>query len=103
MHEAPPATSPDSGSVSRFGAVSGVRRRFAAMSFSSDDIARLARLARIRLDAAETNDVREKLDAIFSLIDTLQAIDTRGVAPMAHAQDVMLPLRDDVVTAEECR
>jgi aspartyl-tRNA(Asn)/glutamyl-tRNA(Gln) amidotransferase subunit C len=73
------------------------------MSFSSDDIARLGRLARIRLDGREIDDVREKLDAIFSLIDALQAIDTRGVAPMAHAQDVMLPLRDDVVTAEECR
>jgi aspartyl-tRNA(Asn)/glutamyl-tRNA(Gln) amidotransferase subunit C len=73
------------------------------MSFSSDDIARLARLARIRLDAVETNDVREKLDAIFSLIDALQAIDTAGVAPMAHAQDVMLPLRDDIVTREDCR
>jgi aspartyl-tRNA(Asn)/glutamyl-tRNA(Gln) amidotransferase subunit C len=73
------------------------------MSFSSDDIARLARLARIRLDADETDDVREKLDAIFSLIDTLRAIDTTGVAPMAHAQDVMLPLRDDAVTAADCR
>jgi aspartyl-tRNA(Asn)/glutamyl-tRNA(Gln) amidotransferase subunit C len=73
------------------------------MSFSSDDIARLAHLARIRLDAGETNDVREKLDAIFSLIDALQAIDTTGVAPMAHAQDVMLPLRDDAVTAVDCR
>jgi aspartyl-tRNA(Asn)/glutamyl-tRNA(Gln) amidotransferase subunit C len=73
------------------------------MSFSSDDIARLGRLARIRLDGHEIDDVRGKLDAIFSLIDALQAIDTAGVAPMAHAQDVMLPLRDDVVTAHDCR
>ena len=73
------------------------------MSFSSDDIARLARLARIHLDPADTADVRQKLDAIFGLIDTLQAIDTAGVVPMAHAQDVSLPFRDDVVTAEDCR
>ena len=73
------------------------------MSFSSDDIARLARLARIHLDAADTADVRRKLDAIFALIDTLQAIETTGVVPMAHAQDVSLPLRADAATAEDCR
>ena len=68
------------------------------MSFSLDDVARLARLARIDIDADAASDVRGKLDAIFALIDALQAIDTRGVEPMAHAQDVTLPLRDDAVT-----
>ncbi|HJU21013.1 MAG TPA: Asp-tRNA(Asn)/Glu-tRNA(Gln) amidotransferase subunit GatC [Casimicrobiaceae bacterium] len=73
------------------------------MSFSLDDVMRLARLARIDLDEAAARDVREKLDAIFGLIDALQSIDTAGVAPMAHAQDVVLPLREDVVTAKDCR
>jgi aspartyl-tRNA(Asn)/glutamyl-tRNA(Gln) amidotransferase subunit C len=73
------------------------------MSFSLDDVARLARLARIDLDADAASDVRAKLDAIFALIDALQSIDTAGVAPMAHAQDIMLPLRDDAVTAGDCR
>jgi aspartyl-tRNA(Asn)/glutamyl-tRNA(Gln) amidotransferase subunit C len=73
------------------------------MSFSSDDIARLAHLARIRVDPADAGDVREKLDAIFRLIDALQTIDTTGVAPMAHAQDVSAPLRDDVVTEDDRR
>jgi len=68
------------------------------MSFSLDDVARLAHLARIEIDADAANDVRVKLDAIFALIDALQAIDTAGVEPMAHAQDVMLPLREDAVT-----
>jgi aspartyl-tRNA(Asn)/glutamyl-tRNA(Gln) amidotransferase subunit C len=39
--------------------------------------------------------VRAKLTAIFGLIDELAAVDTRGVLPMAHAQDVVLPLRPD--------
>ncbi len=68
------------------------------MGLTPDDIKRLAHLARIEVDAAAVRDVREKLDAILGLIDALQAIDTSGVAPMAHAQDVALPLRDDVVT-----
>jgi aspartyl-tRNA(Asn)/glutamyl-tRNA(Gln) amidotransferase subunit C len=68
------------------------------MSLSTADIERLAKLARIDIDADEARDVRDKLDAILGLVNQLQAIDTTGVTPMAHAQDVMLPLRDDVVT-----
>ena len=71
------------------------------MSFSPDDIARLAHLARIAIDADTAQDVRRKLDAIFTLIDELRAIDTTGVAPMAHAQDAIAPLRDDIVTEED--
>ena len=68
------------------------------MTFSLDDVIRIARLARIDIDAGAASEVRVKLDAIFGLIDALLAVDTTGVAPMAHAQDVTLPLRDDVVT-----
>ncbi|HEX6136722.1 MAG TPA: Asp-tRNA(Asn)/Glu-tRNA(Gln) amidotransferase subunit GatC [Casimicrobiaceae bacterium] len=68
------------------------------MSFSPADVVRLAHLARIGIDASAAEDVRAKLDAIFSLINELQAIDTTGVEPMAHTQDVMLPMRDDAVT-----
>ena len=68
------------------------------MSLSLADILRIAHLARIEIDEAEADDVRRKLDAIFALIDELRAVDTTGVVPMAHAQDVMLPLREDRVT-----
>jgi aspartyl-tRNA(Asn)/glutamyl-tRNA(Gln) amidotransferase subunit C len=73
------------------------------MGLAPDDITRLAHLARIDIDAGEARDVRAKLDAIFALIDELQAIDTTGVMPMSHAQDVMLALRDDVVTEGDRR
>lgn len=73
------------------------------MRFSPDDVTRLARLARIDIDADAANDVRAKLEAIFGLIDALQAIDTAGVEPMAHAQDVTLPLREDVVAEGDHR
>ena len=35
------------------------------------------------------------------MINELQAVDTTGIEPMSHAQDVMLPLREDVVTAAD--
>jgi aspartyl-tRNA(Asn)/glutamyl-tRNA(Gln) amidotransferase subunit C len=73
------------------------------MRFSLDDVTRLTRHARIDIDAGAANDVRAKLEAIFGLIDALQAIDTSGIEPMAHAQDLMLPLREDVVTEGDHR
>ena len=36
--------------------------------------------------------------AAFAMINELKAVDTEGVTPMAHAQDVVLPLRPDKVT-----
>jgi aspartyl-tRNA(Asn)/glutamyl-tRNA(Gln) amidotransferase subunit C len=68
------------------------------MALTLDDIQRLAHLARIEIDAGAAADVHAKLSAIFGLIDELRAIDTTGIVPMAHAQDVTLRLRDDVVT-----
>ena len=68
------------------------------MALTPDAITRLARLARIDIDRDEARDVKKKLDAILRLIDDLQAIDTTDIVPMSHAQDVMLALRDDVVT-----
>ena len=65
---------------------------------SHDDVRRIADLARIEVTAAEVAGVHGKLTAIFRLIDELVAVDTTGIEPMAHAQDIGLPLRDDAVT-----
>ena len=68
------------------------------MALTLDDVQRIAHLARIEIDAAAARDAHAKLTSIFSLINELLAIDTTGIEPMAHAQDVALPLREDVVT-----
>lgn len=68
------------------------------MSLNQDDVKRIARLARIDISNAEADVTQIRLNAIFELIGTMQAIDTTGIAPMAHAQDVSQRLRDDVVT-----
>ena len=68
------------------------------MALTLDDVFRIAHLARIDIDAAAAREVHAKLDAIFTLINELQAIDTTGIEPMSHAQDVSAPLRDDSVT-----
>ena len=68
------------------------------MSLTLADIQRIAHLARIEIDAKDANEVLGKLTAIFALIDELQSIDTTGIVPMSHAQDVALPLRQDAPT-----
>jgi aspartyl-tRNA(Asn)/glutamyl-tRNA(Gln) amidotransferase subunit C len=71
------------------------------MKISLDDVLRIADLARIEIDAEQAADARAKLDAIFAMIDALNAVDTTGVVPMAHAQDLMLPLRPDAVSESD--
>ena len=71
------------------------------MSLSLDDVARLAHLSRIEVSPEEIADVHAKLASIFQLIDALEAIDTAGIVPMAHAQDVALPLREDRVSESD--
>ena len=68
------------------------------MALSLDEVRRIAHLARIEITPAEAVDVRAKLDSIFELIGRMRAVDTTGIVPMSHAQDLVLPLREDRVT-----
>lgn len=71
------------------------------MSLTQDDVKRIASLARIEIDDAQAQAAQVQLNSIFDLIATMQAVDTRGIAPMAHAQEVYQRLRDDVVTESD--
>jgi len=71
------------------------------MTLSLDDVHRIAHLARIEIDDAAAREVHTKLEAIFAMINELQAIDTTGIEPMSHAMYVKLPLREDNVTAAD--
>ncbi len=68
------------------------------MALTLADVQRIAHLARIEITADAAAEVHRKLDSIFALLNELDAVDTTGIEPMAHAQDVMLPLREDRVT-----
>ena len=68
------------------------------MSLTLLDVKRVARLARIAVSDAEAVIYQQQINGIFDLIAQMQAVDTHGIAPMAHAQDLSQRLRDDVVT-----
>lgn len=71
------------------------------MALSLDDVKRIAELARIEVASDEAGEVLQRMTGIFSLIEEMQAVDTSGVEPMSHAQDLMLRLRDDNVTESD--
>lgn len=73
------------------------------MALSLDEVRRAAMLARIEVSQAEVDAVQKKLNGIFAMIEQMQAVDTQNVAPMAHAQDLILRLREDVVTEHDQR
>jgi aspartyl-tRNA(Asn)/glutamyl-tRNA(Gln) amidotransferase subunit C len=73
------------------------------MSLTATDVARIADLARIELEPSETTEVLSRLNAILGLIETMNAVDTAGIEPMSHTQEMSLRLRDDVVTDSDSR
>jgi len=73
------------------------------MSLTLEQVRRVAHLARIDVSDAEAESTLGHLNGIFSLIEEMQAVDTQGVEPMAHAQDLAQRLREDRVTEENRR
>lgn len=68
------------------------------MALSIEDIKKIAHLARIEVSESEAQVTLTKLTGIMGLIEQMQAVDTTGITPMSHSQDVVQRLRDDVVT-----
>jgi aspartyl-tRNA(Asn)/glutamyl-tRNA(Gln) amidotransferase subunit C len=73
------------------------------MSLSLDDVSRIARLARIEISSAEAENTRTQLNGILAFVEQLQAVNTEGIAPMAHAVDVVQRLRTDAVSETDRR
>jgi len=73
------------------------------MSLKSSDVKRIAHLARIEVTDNEAEAVLQKLSGILNLIEQMQAVDTSGIHPMSHSQDVTQRLRTDAVTETDQR
>ena len=73
------------------------------MSLTLEQVKRIAHLARIEISDDEALTTQGHLNGIFQLIEQMQAVDTTGVEPMAHAQDVSQRLRADAVSETDRR
>ncbi|HEX6978069.1 MAG TPA: Asp-tRNA(Asn)/Glu-tRNA(Gln) amidotransferase subunit GatC [Alphaproteobacteria bacterium] len=68
------------------------------MSLDKATVARIATLARIKLADGDLDRMTGELQSILNWVEQLNELDTAQVEPMTSAVEVVLPMRDDVVT-----
>ncbi|WP_188985554.1 Asp-tRNA(Asn)/Glu-tRNA(Gln) amidotransferase subunit GatC [Pseudomonas matsuisoli] len=68
------------------------------MAIERSEVEKIAHLARLGLDEADLPRTTETLNNILGLIDAMQAVDTDGIAPLAHPLETTQRLRVDLVT-----
>ena len=65
------------------------------MKISREEVRHVARLARLDLKEAVVDTMAGQLAGILEYMDTLNRVDTEGIAPTAHAVSLTTPLRAD--------
>jgi aspartyl-tRNA(Asn)/glutamyl-tRNA(Gln) amidotransferase subunit C len=80
------------------------------MSLNSQDISRIAHLAKLHLSEAESAQMQTDLNAFFALVEQMNAVPTAGVQPLSHPVDALhdalpmaLRLRTDAVSESNQR
>jgi len=73
------------------------------MALDREAVARIAALARIRLDAAELEPLAAELSHILGWMEQLAEVDTSDVVPMSSVAGAGLPMREDAVTDGDCQ
>ncbi|HEY4067437.1 MAG TPA: Asp-tRNA(Asn)/Glu-tRNA(Gln) amidotransferase subunit GatC [Burkholderiaceae bacterium] len=77
------------------------------MALTSQDVSRIAQLARLELQSSEQAAMLTQLNGFFRIVEQMSAVDTSGVeplyTPLSAVQDVVLRLREDAVTEADHR
>ena len=72
------------------------------MSLTSQDIGRIANLARLALSPEEGARLLVQTNDFFNIVEKMRAVDTAGIEPLAHPLDAVramaLRLRDDIAS-----
>ena len=68
------------------------------MSVSSQDVEKVALLARLTISESDLPEVTERFARVLDLVDELNTIDTQDVLPMSNPHDMEQRLRPDAVT-----
>ena len=68
------------------------------MSIDTDTAAKVAKLARIRVEEADLPALAQEFNTILGFIEQLSEVDVDGVEPMTSVTPMRLKRRDDVVT-----
>ena len=73
------------------------------MSLTSEEVNRIAWLARLAIDSDKTDAYAHDLSGILDFIEQMSAVDTATVEPLAHPLDQAQRLRPDAVTETDQR
>ncbi|HEY1186369.1 MAG TPA: Asp-tRNA(Asn)/Glu-tRNA(Gln) amidotransferase subunit GatC [Gemmata sp.] len=68
------------------------------MSLSLEQVAKVAKLARLEMSEPDLARMQQQLSAILDYIDQLNQLDTEGVEPLAHPLPVQNVFRPDEPT-----
>ena len=77
------------------------------MALTLEDVARIAHLARLEFQPEQQAAMLSQLNAFFSIVEQMGAVNTRGIeplhTPLSAISEAQLRLRDDVVTESDQR
>ena len=73
------------------------------MALTSQDIVRIAHLARLEISPSESEQALTQLNGFFNIVEKMRAVDTQGIEPLAHPLEATQRLRADVVTERNQR
>ncbi len=78
------------------------RKLVTGMPLNSQDIDRIAQLARLKLTPEASERMLGQINGFFDIVEQMRAVDTTGIEPLAHPVaaigDIALRLRDDVAS-----
>jgi len=67
------------------------------MSIQSEDVLKIAHLARLGIEPEQVESYASDLSNIMLLVEQMNQVDTSDIEPMAHPLDQSQRLREDVV------
>lgn len=73
------------------------------MSLTSEDVEKIARLARLTLEQDTLTQYAAQLSGILGFVEQMNAVATDDIEPMAHPLDLTARLRADAVTETDQR
>ena len=73
------------------------------MTLKTEDVRRIAQLARLHIDEDVIEQYCSDLSSILSLVEQMNRVDSSAVQPMAHPLDATQRLREDKVSEVDNR
>lgn len=68
------------------------------MALTTKDTQKIAKLARLRMEAGEVEHFTNEINGILHWVEQLQEVNTDGVEQMTSVANLTLPMRADAVT-----